>query len=799
MSQPPLQLLILDRDLAASAALAAAAGQHGCAAVCAASVEEASATLEGHRVHVALIDLAGGPDAAFELLRSIGERYPSVASIVTSAEPTAGDAIRAHELSAFRFVPKPVETTQLFEIVHRAAEHGRVADRNRRLFWELQIINDIAAGIARSLELGDVLTGALQRLQVAFDLAGGAVRLRNELTGEYDLAAALNMPASRKIWNVYGGEIERPSDRVLATRQAIVFEDLADMITGDKTRLPVRSAASVPMFVGDELIGTLTVTARAPRRFDGADQRLLTTIAGQVGVAVQNARLHACVRRGKREWEETFDAIGDPIAVYDAGGRVLRGNAALARQLERPVTAVVGLTCREVGFCGGECPRCAVVRAERAATAEEITRPDGHIFSVTTFPVVGGLDGAAVVQVAKDVTEEIARARRMRQMGEELASANRRSMTALVQLKAAQAQLLQAEKLSAIGHLVAGVAHELNNPLTSIIGYAQLLEEELMDTAHGGAHVATLAPDVRRIAEESERAARIVRNLLAFARRQTAARAPQDAGELFGRTLASREQALRSSGISLERAFEPNLPPVVADASQLQQALMNLVLNAEHAMRNRDVKRLRVGARFDEAAAAVELFVTDSGHGIENANLTRIFDPFFTTRDVGEGTGLGLSICYGIVRDHGGQILVDTTTNAGTTFSLLLPARVDHPQQSGDILLAHAHGETGVIGAALEAWGYRVVSAPTTSDALDRYARGVHALFLDAALLAADPAGWRTARSRDRMRVPLILMGLCEDAEVDRFRREEATAVLVPPFQLRPLRAAVRALAKEYV
>ena len=512
--------------------------------------------------------------------------------------------------------------------------------------------------------------------------------------------------------------------------------------------------------------------------------------------ARQNAQLLARVRRGKQEWEQTFDAIGDAIAVFDARGGLLRGNTALSRHLGVPVTAMMGLSCREVGFCGGGCPACAVCQVGHDESHAEVTLESGQIFSVTTFPVAGEADGAAVVQVAKDVTEEIAGARRMREMGEDLAAANRRSMAALVQLKAAQAQLVQAEKLSAIGHLVAGVAHELNNPLTSILGYAQLLEEEL-DAPRGPLDGRALAPDARRIAEESERAARIVRNLLSFARRQTTVRAPLDVAELFERTVASREQALRSAGIVVERSFDRDLPPVVADGTQLQQALMNLLLNAEHAMRHREVRRLRVGARFDDGAGAVELFVTDSGHGIEPANLTRIFDPFFTTREVGEGAGLGLSICYGIVRHHGGQILVDTT-NAGTTFSLLLPASVDEAP-SRDVLVAHAEGESSVIGAALEGWGYRVVSVTMSSAALERYSRGVHAVFLDTGLLAADEAAWRAARARDVSHTPLVLMGVCEDAAVDRFRREHAGAVLVPPFQLRPLRAAVRAFAKEYV
>src|SRR5260221_14093340 len=207
-----------------------------------------------------------------------------------------------------------------------------------------------------------------------------------------------------------------------------------------------------------------------------------------------------------------------------------------------------------------------------------------------------------------------------------------------------------------MGRLVAGVAHDLNTPLTSVIGYAQLLQEELRDSAPGESPRAPeqLGHDLRRIAEESERAARIVRNLLAFARRQSAARAEQDIADVMNRVLALRAYEFRLNAIELETDFEPGLPPVLGDGGQLQQALLNLLLNAEQAMRARSVRRIRVGARHVPESDAVEVFITDSGHGIPDENLRRIFDPFFTTREVGEGTGLGLSICYGIVRDHGG-------------------------------------------------------------------------------------------------------------------------------------------------
>ena len=270
----------------------------------------------------------------------------------------------------------------------------------------------------------------------------------------------------------------------------------------------------------------------------------------------------------------------------------------------------------------------------------------------------GVADGAAIVQVAKDVTLEIQNARRLLHMSDELAGANARLLATVERLKATQAQLLQAEKLSAIGQLVAGVAHELNNPLTSVIGYAQLLQEEISSSAAASEPrvPGTLAHDLRRIAEESECAAKIVRNLLAFARRQSAARAEQDIAEVVTRVLSLRAYEFRLNAVELETSFEPGLPPVLGDGGQLQQALLNLLLNAEQAMRSRSVRRIRVGARRVPEAGAVELFIADTGHGIQEENLRRIFDPFFTTREVGEGTGLGLSICYGIVRDHGGQI-----------------------------------------------------------------------------------------------------------------------------------------------
>ena len=797
-------LLIVDDDSALLALLDESARSRGYRTATAGTLMEALEAVERHRPEIAIVDIVLGTESGLELLPRMKALTPDSEIVVMSGSASIGTS-SSYELPTFAFVEKPFDIDRLFATVERAIERRRMNLQNRRLVWELQTINEIADGISRSLELEDVLTGALQRLVPALDAAGGYILLRNDLTGELQLRALVGPRALLSVWTDFRAVTPDPADEAAATRKSVIVADIRELLPpGAGGSLPMRSCISLPMIAGDELLGTLTLGSTTPGRFDIADQQLLATVVGQIVVAIQNVRLHDFVRRGKCEWERTFDAISDPIAVFDHRGELLRGNAALAAHLGRPVTQLRGGSCRTVGFCGNTCPSCAVGRAlAQQGGREEITLSDGQIFSVTTFPMLTGTEGASVVQVAKNVTDEIRGARRLRQMSDEVAVANAQLIAAVDRLKSTQAQLLQAEKLSAIGQLVAGVAHELNNPLTSVIGYAQLLQQEMRDPEADTRSAEELGHDLRRIAEESERAARIVRNLLAFARRQTAAREPQDLAELCSRVVALRTYELRLTGVELHTEFQPGLPKVIADGGQIQQALLNLVLNAEQAMRGRPVRRLTVGVRFDEPASAVEMYVSDSGHGIDTANLTRIFDPFFTTRDVGEGTGLGLSICYGIVRDHGGHIRVESKVQVGTTFSVLLPALVEDASASNDeILVAHPdQGDREFIMSAFVGWGHRVAGAATVAEALDRYRRGgLQAVLVERTLLSSAAGEWRALRRLNGAPTPLILMTTTPPDEiVEQFGREEAGAVLVPPLELRALRAAVRAVSKECV
>ena len=784
--------LILEDDPALLEMLTLEARQRGYAVLQAATLAGGRRLIDSAAFEVALVDLTLGGESGLDAVRAIRAQSPDTEIVVISASTSLASALASYELDAFAFVPKPFDTEQLFATLQRAVEHRAVVLSNRRLLWEQQLINDVGEELRHLLAPEQLVERVLHRLMSGMSIDASLARLLNPETGAYDLSVINAPEETRRLWAAFA-PASRPSDRVLATRAPVRVADFhAGLDQAAAARIPLRSAMSVPMFAGDDLIGVLSLASPEPNRFTSDDERVVSVIANQAAVSVQSARLHVFIRAGKQEWEATFDAISDPIAVFDRQGRLLRGNQALAAYLGLPVTALRGLACDAVGLCGGHFPACAVGRAAGSSGEHgEVTTPGERIFTVTTCPVHHAEDGAAIVQIAKDVTLQIQTARRMRQMSDEIAATNGRLLATVERLKATQAQLLQAEKLSAIGQLVAGVAHELNNPLTSVIGYAQLLQEEVRDAAAADGPPRTpdgLEHDLRRIAEESERAAKIVRNLLAFARRQSAARAPQDVAELMTRVLSLRTYEFRLNAIEVETAFEPALPAVLGDGGQLQQALLNLLLNAEQAMRARPLRRIRVGARRVPEADAVELFIADTGQGIPEENLRRIFDPFFTTREVGEGTGLGLSICYGIVRDHGGQISVESRVGQGTTFKVLLPARAhDEPLRA---LVAHRdQTERDYVAAALTGWGHQVTAAESGDEARQRLtAGGIDVALVDHALLAAEPAAWRGALTAGARQVALILM-----SEV------AGTEGIAPPFELTALRGALRGIAKEYV
>jgi len=228
-------------------------------------------------------------------------------------------------------------------------------------------------------------------------------------------------------------------------------------------------------------------------------------------------------------------------------------------------------------------------------------------------------------------------------------------------------QLLQAEKMAALGQTISGVAHELNNPLATILSWAERLSQRkgLDDPVRRG---------LETILSESERAARIVRNLLTFARKRQTTRAMVDVNQVVRETLALRSYEQRVSNITILDALAAGLPQVFADGHQIQQVLLNLIINAEQAMLTANGRgTLVVRTWHDVNHESVVLEINDDGPGIPDELQPKIFDPFFTTKEVGKGTGLGLTVAYAIVQEHGGRIRLESNPNIGASFYVELP------------------------------------------------------------------------------------------------------------------------------
>ncbi len=273
----------------------------------------------------------------------------------------------------------------------------------------------------------------------------------------------------------------------------------------------------------------------------------------------------------------------------------------------------------------------------------------------------------------------------LRQSRDEIEEYNRNLEEKIVErtlaLEEAQAQLIQSEKMSAIGQLAAGVAHELNNPLGGILGYAQFALEKLKKITTDESETKDTEGYIQyltHIEDQARRCKTIVQNLLRFSRSSQTTEFDQvNVNQVIEDTRAFVEHQLHMNQISLRVDLAKDLPVIEANASQLQQVFTNLIINAMHASSPESVITIttRTSPAIGEFGGAVEVKVLDSGEGIPPELRNKIFEPFFTTKEVGKGTGLGLSVSYGIIREHGGEIRVDSTVGEGATFTIILPVQ----------------------------------------------------------------------------------------------------------------------------
>ena len=501
---------------------------------------------------------------------------------------------------------------------------------------------------------------------------------------------------------------EGPTSRAVRERRTVVCGEDAGGTPWGNTRRAARAAVHAPLVKDGRVLGVLGVSSYA-EAYSDEDVRLFESLADQAAVAVDNALLDRRVSESEARFREVLASIermvGHAVVITGLDGRIEYAGGTESVHGYAP-EELVG---RDVGVLGRNVANAdeisaaflaATTRGEPWTQAVAATRRSGENFPIliSASPRYGsGGEVTGVVTIGVDLTEQVEGERR----------------------------LMQSAKLAAIGELVAGVAHELNNPLTVVKTTAALLEGELRGEA---------AEDARAIREHADRAARIVRGLLHFARRTPHERAPTDLNGVVGRVCAFREGGLRAAHVALETRFAPDLPLTLADGPQLEQVVLNLLSNAEQAIAS-GRGRGRVAVSTEAGDGVLRFRVADDGPGIPEEVRARVFDPFFTTRGVGEGTGLGLAVSHGIVAEHGGTVTVKSEPGAGAVFTVEIPLvpvpdpdapppppgpAEPAPAPRRVLVVDDEAGLRRIVRRYLEGRGHRVDEAGSGGEALER-------------------------------------------------------------------------------
>jgi two-component system NtrC family sensor kinase len=534
----------------------------------------------------------------------------------------------------------------------------RAAEELNRRLSELFSLQELSYVLSDSLELGHIVTQVVRYAVRFLDAQGALLALLGEAPRD-----PLQVAAAEGTLAPLGGQrIQRDDSGLIARSTGHEHLELVRNSGAAPTVIAqgfeADAAAAVPLRSHGSVIGTLIITDPREGVLVPEDLRLLSTLATHAAVVIANARFFEMVRRAKEQWETAFDALSEGIAVVDDEGHVRRLNRALASLLGAPVQTVIGMRLGEALLGNPGVLRdllAATRRGERPAPLVARSERLRRTVRVNAARIPGAETENSIVVMVEDVTEQ----------------------------QALETQLVQTEKLAAVGQLVSGVAHELNNPLTSIAGLSEFLleQKELGKKDRGHLQV---------IHEQAERAGRIVRNLLTFARKGSTERVPVDLNDVIRRTLQLTAYELKMKDVTVERELSGALPEVLGDRHGLQQVVLNLVTNAAQAVAENPRERRReitITTWFD---GHVHLRVADTGPGIPDELAASVFTPFFTTKEPGKGTGLGLSITYSIVASHGGQITLEPRNpRGGAAF------RVDFPPAPADAVrpeLTPVHG-----------------------------------------------------------------------------------------------------------
>lgn len=535
---------------------------------------------------------------------------------------------------------REVELAQrIGDSVATAAESARAHDRVAQALRSSNRLLGVALAINAHRALDDVLRAVAAAAADLPSALRAVLCRRDEMTG--DLGECYQATARDR------GPRDWPfgpfAEYAMRERRAVLMRPDDESWPQDDGVDGLHSVAAVPLVQGSEVLGALVVARRDHRELTEQSRLALELLASEAAVAIYNDRLLRRVRQSRALYRDLFELSGVPMMVYHRDGTIEMVNRAFEELSGYRRDEIIGRLSIFDLVDPRDCDRLHRLHdlywSGRRALGHDSDlrgrRKDGEVRYVrATLHRMPDRDAATAVLI--DNTEPLH----------------------------LQRQLIQSEKAAALGQLVSGVAHELNNPLTTILGHAELLQD---------ASATTVAEQAAVIEREARRSQRIIEGLLSFARERPPQFAPTDVNAAIEEALRMPAYRMKVDNIDVRTDLAPELPMIEADSHQLQQVFLNIINNAHFAMRATG-GRLAVRSRL--AGRVIEVTFTDTGPGMSEEQIRRAFDPFFTTKEVNEGTGLGLSVSLGIVRRHGGEIVLNSAVGEGTTVTVRLPARV---------------------------------------------------------------------------------------------------------------------------
>ena len=595
--------------------------------------------------HLVITDIKMPEMNGVELLGRIKEVSPSTEVIMMTGYASIETSVDALRFGAFDYLIKPFESIeQIKNVIAKAINKIKATsevkikqEELRKRAFELSSLYDISKAVSNFVSYEELFSLTVNTLYniIKYDAAGAFFFDEGK---KFVIKIRENLPESY-IENLKSNLIKSYSTK---TDENISFmiETKIDKGSIKSVKNQVETFISEPVIVTNKIIAVLFITSGIKNAFSEEEKKLLHSIANHTSIEIN--KMSSIFSTDQKKIQTVLDSLSNGVIMINKNYELVMLNPSA-----KEILASMDITLpKEWGKNKCDCIICDSIEKiylDKNTPVSASLEKDGY-FSIYANSITeqdGNLSG--IIIVLKDLTKE----------------------------KQLEHQLIQVEKLSSVGQLISGVAHELNNPLTGVLGYAELLIKSNIDSS--------IKDDLEKISTQAERCRKIIQNLLSFVRKHKVEMAQVDINHIILNSLTLREYELGVHNIIIKKNLTEKLPSVMGDSHQIQQVILNLLINAEQAI-IKSGKGNNITVETCSRNNIIEITFKDNGPGITKENQLKIFEPFFTTKEKGEGTGLGLSISRGIIEDHGGTIDVFSKEGEGTCFTIELPVYKDYAE-----------------------------------------------------------------------------------------------------------------------